>query len=75
VFFHEYSVSFPEEKFYLCEDLFVSTNIFVRIFLGKIIQNLLEFAVLFATIYEWSGALVKFHEDFFQHKSCVYSVL
>jgi len=47
---------------------------FISIFLGKIAQNLREFTILFANIYEWSGALVKFHKDFFQRKSCVYSI-
>jgi len=65
VLLHEYSVLFPEEKFYSCEDFLLVLTFFVRIFLGKIAQNICEFAVLFANIYKWSGTLVKFHEDFF----------
>jgi len=40
--------------------------------LDKIAQNLREYTILFGNIYELSRTLVKFHEDFFQHKSCVY---
>jgi len=74
-FFHKYSVYFQKIIFIRVKIFLLVLTFFVCIFLDKIAQNLREFSILFGNIYEWSGALVKFHEDFFQHKSCVYSFL
>jgi len=66
---------FPEEKFYLCEDFLLVLTFFVRIFSGKIAQNLREFTILFGNNYEWSGALVKFNKVFFSAQIlCLYSL-
>jgi len=67
VFFSRIFGLFPEDNFYSCEDFLLVLTFFVRFFffLDKIAQNLREFTILLGNIYEWSGALVKFHEDFF----------
>jgi len=52
MFFQEYLILFPKEIFYSCEVFLLVLTFFVSIFLGKVVQSLREFAVLFANIYE-----------------------
>jgi len=70
IFIRTKIISVRPKIFWAHKDFLLVLTFFCSYFFGgKIAQNLREFIILFGNIYEWSGALVKFHENFFSTNS------